>query len=163
MREQLEKLLPDPKMVEVALAMSLAHRFMHLEGRPLLEALPRAVDNIDDYEWIDGEMLGGIVLGWNFGDGHLNDEQLLDAVQRAVRLRAGRAARGDGGGAAAVRAHDALEDRRRGDGHGRGGKDRRSIRCARYSPSPADRTKRRSRARGEGHRVSGPWQITTRS
>ncbi len=59
----------------------MAHRFMHLEGRPLLEALPRAVDDIDDYEWMDGEVVGGMVLGWNFGDGHLNDEQLLDAVQ----------------------------------------------------------------------------------
>jgi hypothetical protein len=81
MREQLEKLLPDAMAVETALAMSLAHRFMHLEGRPLLEALPRAVDDIDAYEWIDGEVFGGMVLGWNFGDGHLNGEQLLRAVQ----------------------------------------------------------------------------------
>jgi hypothetical protein len=81
MREQLEKLLPDAAAVETALALSLAHRFMHLEGRPLLEALPRAVDDIDAYEWVDGEVLGGMVLGWNFGDGHLNGEQLLAAVQ----------------------------------------------------------------------------------
>jgi hypothetical protein len=81
MREQLEKLLPDATAVETALALSLAHRFMHLEGRPLLEALPRAVDDIDAYEWMDGEILGGMVLGWNFGDGHLNGLQLLHAVQ----------------------------------------------------------------------------------
>jgi hypothetical protein len=81
MRQQLEKLLPDATAVETALALSLAHRFMHLEGRPLLEALPRAVDDIDAYEWLDGEVLGGMVLGWNFGDGHLNGEQLLRAVQ----------------------------------------------------------------------------------
>jgi len=81
MREQLEKLLPDPMAVEMALTLSLAHRFMHLEGRPLFDALPRAVDDIDAYEWNDGEVLGGMVLGWNFGDGHLNGMQLLDAVQ----------------------------------------------------------------------------------
>jgi hypothetical protein len=81
MRAQLEKLLPDATAVEMALALSLSHRFMHLEGRPLLEALPRAVDDIDAYEWIDGELLAGMVLGWNFGDGHLNDMQLLRAVQ----------------------------------------------------------------------------------
>ena len=81
MREQLEKLLPDATSVDVALALSLAHRFMHLEGRPLLEALPRAMDDIDAYEWMDGEILGGMVLGWNFGDGHLNGMQLLHAVQ----------------------------------------------------------------------------------
>jgi hypothetical protein len=81
MREQLAGLLPSAEAVDVALAMSMSHRFMHLEGRPLLDALPRAVDDIDAYEWMDGELLGGIVLGWNFGDGHLNDGQLLDAVQ----------------------------------------------------------------------------------
>jgi hypothetical protein len=81
MREQLERLLPDPAAVESALLGSLSHRFMHLEGRPLFDALPRAVDDIDDYEWIDGEVLGGIVLGWNFGDGHLNGARLLGAVQ----------------------------------------------------------------------------------
>jgi Transmembrane protein of unknown function (DUF3556) len=81
MREQLEKLLPDATAVETALALSPAHRFMHLEGRPLLEALPRAVDDIDAYEWMDGEVLGGMVIGWNFGDGHLNGMQLLEAVQ----------------------------------------------------------------------------------
>ncbi|MCW5890717.1 MAG: DUF3556 domain-containing protein [bacterium] len=81
MREQLEKLLPDPQAADVAIALSMAHRFMHLEGRPLLEALPKAVDDIEDYEWMEGEVLGGMVLGWNFGDGHLNGTQLLEAVQ----------------------------------------------------------------------------------
>ena len=47
----------------------------------LYDALPHAVDDIDRYEWMDGEIVAGIVLGWNFGDGHLNDTQLLDAVQ----------------------------------------------------------------------------------
>jgi hypothetical protein len=81
MRQQLEGLLPDAETVDVAMAMGVAHRFMHLEGRPLLEILPKAVDHIDNYEWMDGEVLGGMIIGWNFGDGHLNDMQLLDAVQ----------------------------------------------------------------------------------
>ena len=54
---------------------------MHFEGRPLLEALPKAVDDMDNYEWMEGEVLGGSIIGWNFGDGHLNDRQLLESVQ----------------------------------------------------------------------------------
>jgi len=80
-REQLEKLLSDPVAVDAAITLAMAHRFMHFEGRPLLEALPQAVDDIDAYEWMEGEVLGGMVLGWNFGDGHLNGTQLLAAVQ----------------------------------------------------------------------------------
>jgi hypothetical protein len=79
--EQLAKLLPDPVQLEVAKTAMCVSRFMHFEGRPLLEALPAAVDDIDDYEWHEGEVLGGMVLGWNFGDGHLNGEQLLRAIQ----------------------------------------------------------------------------------
>ena len=89
MREQLEKLLGDPQAVDVAVALSMSHRYMHFEGRPLLEAIPRAVDDIDAYEWFEGEVLGGMVLGWNFGDGHLNGAQLLDAVQEQCGFEPG--------------------------------------------------------------------------
>jgi hypothetical protein len=80
-REQLERLLPDATAVDTAVTLAMAHRFLHFEGRPLLDALPQAVDDIDAYEWLEGEVVGGMILGWNFGDGHLNGTQLLDAVQ----------------------------------------------------------------------------------
>ena len=78
-----------PDELEAAMLMMPSARFMHLEGRPLLEALPRAVDDIDAYEWMDGEIFGGMVLGWNFGDGHLNGRQLLEAVQAQCGFEAG--------------------------------------------------------------------------
>jgi hypothetical protein len=78
---QLAKFVPDPVQLEVVKTMMCVSRFMHFEGRALLEALPRAVDDIEDYEWHEGELVGGTVLGWNFGDGHLNGEQLLRAIQ----------------------------------------------------------------------------------
>jgi len=89
MREQLEGLLGDPQAVDVAMTLSMAHRYMHFEGRPLLEAIPKAVEDIDAYEWFEGEVLGGMVLGWNFGDGHLNDRQLLEAVQEQCGFEPG--------------------------------------------------------------------------
>ena len=79
--EQLADMIEDPMELEFAKTMMLCSRFMHFQGRPLLEALPVAVDDIDDYEWFEGEVLGGTILGWNFGDGHLNGEQLLRAIQ----------------------------------------------------------------------------------
>jgi hypothetical protein len=60
---------------------AMGFRLMHLHGRALPLLLPRAVDRADDYEWIEGELIAGMVLGWNFGEGHLHQEQLLRAVQ----------------------------------------------------------------------------------
>ena len=81
-REQMGKFIEDPDQLEIACNVNmLVSRYMHLQGRPLLEALPRAVDHIDNYDWYEGEVLGGAILGWNFGDGHLNGEQLMRAIQ----------------------------------------------------------------------------------
>jgi hypothetical protein len=38
---------------------------------------------------IDGEMVAGTALGWNFGDGHLHDEQLVDALQKRCHFEPG--------------------------------------------------------------------------
>src|SRR5258705_12487562 len=43
--------------------------------------VPKAVDRLEDYTWVDGELICGMVLGYNFGDGHLHDEELLGALQ----------------------------------------------------------------------------------
>ena len=59
----------------------MGFRMMHLQGRALPLLLPKAVERIEEYEYMDGEIVAGVVLGWNFGDGHLHQEQLLSAVQ----------------------------------------------------------------------------------
>jgi hypothetical protein len=59
----------------------MAFRLMHLHGRALPLLIPKAVERLEDYEYVDGEVVAGLVLGWNFGDGHLHREQLLRAVQ----------------------------------------------------------------------------------
>lgn len=56
-------------------------RMMHLHGRALGMLVPRLVERVEDYEWVDGEIVAGMVLGWNFGEGHLHQEQLLASVQ----------------------------------------------------------------------------------
>ncbi|MEM7160027.1 MAG: DUF3556 domain-containing protein [Myxococcota bacterium] len=60
----------------------IAFRMLHLHGRGLPGLLDQAVgDDVDDYQWVDGEVLAGSVIGWNFGDGHLHHEDLLRSVQ----------------------------------------------------------------------------------
>jgi hypothetical protein len=70
----------------------MAFRLMHLHGRGFAELVPRALaDGCDlaDVEWVDGELIAGLVLGWNFGDGHLHDERLLSLVQGACGFAEG--------------------------------------------------------------------------
>lgn len=67
----------------------LGFRLMHLHGRALPLLIPKAVDRLQDYEYMDGEIVAGLVLGWNFGDGHLHDEQFLRSVQEQCGFEEG--------------------------------------------------------------------------
>ncbi len=78
--DQLKRLYDEGAAVGL-LGKVIAFREMHLHGRALQVLLPKAVDRIEEYEHFDGELIAGMVLGWNFGDGHLHDERLLEAVQ----------------------------------------------------------------------------------
>lgn len=71
----------DDDTMDAMLSTVIAFRAMHLHGRALGELIPRAVDDIDRYEWLDGEIVAGMVLGWNFGCGSLHGRRLLEAVQ----------------------------------------------------------------------------------
>ena len=89
MREQLEGMLDDQEAVDAAMMMMPAMRLMHLQGKVLHETIPKALDDIDRYEWMEGEVVAGLALGWNFGDGHLNDMQLLEAIQEQCGFEPG--------------------------------------------------------------------------
>ena len=67
----------------------MAFRMMHLHGRALPVLVPKAVPRVEDYEWVDGEVVAGLVLGWNFGEGHLHQEELLASVQAQCRFDEG--------------------------------------------------------------------------
>jgi hypothetical protein len=67
----------------------MAFRLMHLHGRALPLLIPKAVERLEDYEYLDGEIVAGMVLGWNFGDGHLHREQFLSAVQEQCGFEEG--------------------------------------------------------------------------
>ena len=77
------------EMAELLLTKSLAFRAMHSHGRALLGLVPRAVEDVEAYSIREGEVIAGMVTGWNFGDGHFHGEQLLAAVQERCDFQAG--------------------------------------------------------------------------
>src|SRR4051794_2527358 len=86
--EQLAKLY-GPDMANYFMDKALAFRAMHSHGRALNALAHRAVDDIEDYYVREGEVIAGVVAGWNFGDGHFHHLQLLDAVQEQVGFAPG--------------------------------------------------------------------------
>jgi hypothetical protein len=87
-KEQLARLY-GPELADFMLQKGLAWRALHTHGRALNGLLPRAVDDVETYDVREGELVAGVVLGWNFGDGHLHDEQLLRAVQERCHFAEG--------------------------------------------------------------------------
>ncbi len=75
--------------IDSLLEMVIGFRMMHLHGRVLHHLIPKAVDNIEEYVWRDGELVCGVVLGWNFGDGHLHREPMLEAIQADCNFESG--------------------------------------------------------------------------
>jgi hypothetical protein len=86
--DQLGKLYDRPTSIGMV-SKVMAFRLMHLHGRALGILIPKAVPSLTDYEWLDGEVVAGMVLGWNFGDGHLHREELLRAVQSQCEFEEG--------------------------------------------------------------------------
>jgi hypothetical protein len=88
---QLAKLY-DADTAEIMSDKTAAFRAMHTHGRALNGLLPRAVGgeaNEADYSVREGEIVAGPLVGWNFGEGHLHNEQLLEAVQRRCHFEEG--------------------------------------------------------------------------
>jgi hypothetical protein len=80
--QQLERIY-GVEEAEVPLYTGYAFRAMHTHGRAHFALIPRACGprHDTDYLVLDGELVAGVVLGWNFGDGHLHDERLIRALQ----------------------------------------------------------------------------------
>ena len=99
MKTQLVQLtkLYDAPTAELLLYKGLAFRTLHSHGRALLGLLPRACirtgsqgsHDLDTRSVRDGELVAGMALGWNFGEGHLHGLQLLAAIQERCRFEPG--------------------------------------------------------------------------
>ncbi|CAN5634993.1 DUF3556 domain-containing protein [soil metagenome] len=88
---QLEKFYGSKEAAQIPMYMGYAFRSFNTHGRALFTLAHRAMagQNEDDYTLTDGERIVSTAIGWNFGDGHMSNEQLVAALQRRCRFEPG--------------------------------------------------------------------------
>lgn len=87
---QLEKFYGKDR-AQIPLYLGYAFRAMNTHGRALFTLAHRAMadGNEDDYTITDGERICSTAIGWNFGDGHMHNEQLIAALQERCGFEPG--------------------------------------------------------------------------
>jgi hypothetical protein len=88
---QTEKFYGSAEQALVMLHSGYAFRAMNTHGRALFTLVHRAMadGNEDDYVVTEGERLCSTAIGWNFGDGHMHNEQLIEAMQALCHFEPG--------------------------------------------------------------------------
>lgn len=88
---QLEKLYGSKEAAQIPLFMGYAFRAFNTHGKALFTLVHRAMigQNEADYSITDGERICSMALGWNFGDGHMHNEQLIAAMQKRCGFEPG--------------------------------------------------------------------------
>lgn len=88
---QMQKFFGSPEIAEMYQYMGYAFRGFNSHGRAMFALAHRAMAGLDEsgYVLTDGERICSTALGWNFGDGHMHNEQLIDALQRRCSFEPG--------------------------------------------------------------------------
>lgn len=92
---QLEKVYGSPEAAQIPLYLGYAFRSFNTHGRMMFTLAHRAMagpsgtDSEDDYVMTDGERICSTAIGWNFGDGHMHNEQLIAAMQKRCHFEPG--------------------------------------------------------------------------
>ncbi|MDT7638941.1 MAG: hypothetical protein QOC83_3229 [Pseudonocardiales bacterium] len=87
--DQLAAMGYDPAVAEVTMQQTLAWRTMHSQGRGLLSLLIKHLPDVDQRTVREAEFLCNSLIGFNFGDGHLHNEDMINAVQAQARFEPG--------------------------------------------------------------------------
>jgi hypothetical protein len=75
---------------EVIMQQILSWRALHSQGRGLNSVMINQLGtDIDTYTLREGEFTCNAIVGFNFGDGHLHDRRMVDAVQKRCRFAPG--------------------------------------------------------------------------
>ena len=88
---QMEKFYGSKETAEMYQYMGYAFRSFNTHGRAMFTLAHRAMAgrDEDDYSLIDGERIVSTAIGWNFGDGHMSNEQLIAALHRRCHFEPG--------------------------------------------------------------------------
>lgn len=78
-----------PEIAEITMQQTIAWRSMHSQGRGLFSLLHEHLCDIDRWTIREAEFGCNSLIGFNFGDGHLHNLDLINAVQRRVGFAPG--------------------------------------------------------------------------
>ncbi|MBV8788034.1 MAG: DUF3556 domain-containing protein [Mycobacterium sp.] len=79
----------EPHWAEITAQKTIAWRTMHSQGRGLFSLLLNHLPDVDTRTVREGEFICNSLTGFNFGDGHLHNEDLIRAVQRQAAFEPG--------------------------------------------------------------------------
>jgi uncharacterized membrane protein YkgB len=91
-RNQVDQLVDfgyEPPWAEIFVQQLLGWRAMHSQGRGLYSVLLKNLPDIDRRTVREAETICNSLVGFNFGDGHLHNEELIQAVQDEARFEPG--------------------------------------------------------------------------
>lgn len=88
---QMEKFYGSRETAEMYQYMGYAFRSFNTHGRAMFTLAHRLMAGRDEAEYVltDGERICSTAIGWNFGDGHMHNEQLIAALQKRCRFEPG--------------------------------------------------------------------------
>lgn len=87
--DQLQQLGYPLEVAEITMQQTIAWRAMHSQGRGLYSVLYRTLPDIESRTIREGEFACNSIIGFNFGDGHLHDESLIQAIQSRCHFAPG--------------------------------------------------------------------------
>ncbi|GED96888.1 DUF3556 domain-containing protein [Gordonia crocea] len=88
---QMERYYGSPETAALYLYMGYAFRSFNTHGRAMFTLAHRAMAGQDEADFVltDGERITNTAIGWNFGDGHMCNEQLIAALQQRCGFEPG--------------------------------------------------------------------------
>ncbi|WP_435581638.1 DUF3556 domain-containing protein [Amycolatopsis thermoflava] len=87
--DQLKGMGYAPAIAEITMQQTIAWRSMHSQGRGLFSLLYKHLPDIDRWTIREAEFACNSLLGFNFGDGHMHNEDMLAALQRRCGFEPG--------------------------------------------------------------------------